>query len=165
MLAGEQADWRKVGEAHIYKGEEMMPPKYIDANSTLLTSDGYIVFRSILPGFTQVKNGKIRRLSYRNFNGTWQYEAIHCSWKMYASSRILPKFLTTSRNYAENDKYYYNKKPRNVESILCNKSGIRRVPQDVGTILYLNYKPEDLSIWDDRNPPSYDDAIMMGLIE
>ena len=87
--ADSEADWRKVDEASSYMGREMYPPKFIDINSALLTSDGYVVFRQIAPIPTyEMRNGKVyANRSKRNFENRWEYYGIDCKEKYFASSK------------------------------------------------------------------------------
>ena len=145
--AESNADWRKVDEAMSYEGEEMYPPKFVDINSALMTSDGYIVFRQIAPLPTfEMRNGEVyANKNKRIFDGSWSYYGINCKEKYFASSKNLPKFKSSSRYYGEDVvqdgvSVYNNAWPRNVEKLLCNKSGIRRIPHKAGAVLFLNYK-------------------------
>ncbi|WP_137024403.1 hypothetical protein [Synechococcus sp. N19] len=167
--ADSEADWRKVDEASSYMGQEMSPPKFVDINSALLTSDGYIVFRQIAPIPTyEMRNGKVyANKSKRNFENRWQYYGIDCKEKHFASSKQYPKFKSSARHYGKDvvhngNKVYNNTWPRNVEKLLCGKTGIRSIPHTVGQILFLNcIEGKNSNI----KPLPYDKAVMLGVIK
>ena len=88
------ADWRKVDEAHIYNGEEMMSPKFIDLNSALLAKDGYIVFRQILATPTyEMRNGEVFvNNDKRRFDKSWYFNAIHCQKQVFFINSSMARF-------------------------------------------------------------------------
>lgn len=157
-------DWRKYNEAMIYKEEEMFPPSYLDYNSTLLTSDGYIVFKEInpLPSF-ETRNGKLyKNTQNRNFNADFSYSAINCTLKRFASSANLPKFSSTWWDYTKDDGVYNVEMARNVERLLCGKTGIRSIPHKVGEVLYLNKKK---NVFKSSPTMDYDEAVLLGILK
>ena len=157
-------DWRQVDEAIVYKGDEMYPPKFLDYNSTLKTNDGYIVFKSMAPSPRyETRNGKFfKNTNVRNFDGRFQYVGINCELKRFASSKQAPKFSSTWRDYTKDGEVYNNEWPKNVEKLICNKSGIKVIPHSVGEVLFLNYKKDTYSM----SPPlEYDQAVELGILK
>lgn len=170
--AESNADWRKVDEASMYMGKEMFPPKFVDINSALQTSDGYIAFRQILPIPTfEMRNGEVyENKEKRVWDDSWRYLGINCKKKLFASSSNWPKFKSAERYYGKDVfedgiQVYNNTWPRNVEKLLCKKSGIRRIPHRVGEVLLLNIR-RGKAITERMNvkPLTYDEAVMLGVL-
>ena len=138
-----------VYEGLTYKGVKMLPDTYIDVDSAMLTVDDYIVFRS-------GSLGEDRRLE------SIQYEGIGCKTKRWITSKGLPKFKTEWRDYTKNEDTWDNSWPRNVEKMLCRRSGIRSIPHTAGEVLFLNYSSnKGLNF----SPLQYDEAVDLGLIK
>ncbi len=115
-----------------------------------------------------MRNGKVyANKSKRNFENRWQYYGIDCKEKHFASSKQYPKFKSSARHYGKDvvhngNKVYNNTWPRNVEKLLCGKTGIRSIPHTVGQILFLNcIEGKNSNI----KPLPYDKAVMLGVIK
>jgi len=163
IVKAEEQLWKQVRQPLDVNGEEFMAPEYIDINSTLRTSDGYIVFRSTSPLSTlEMRNGELfLNKQKRTFSGATYY-AIECDLKRWVSTTWKPKFEHTWRNYTKDERAYNNDWPRNVEKLLCNKPGLRAIPHTAGKVMFLNYTKTKK--WSNE-VLTYDEAVKMGIIQ